>query len=145
MRMLKGNRIEQINDELLEAIPVITSFIKELTEFKEQSVIITEDITANFLSYQTGNEHDRVWEAHKLHYDLHYMFEGKESIAFSSKQSEMGDYYLEEDYYLLQGLSEYSEKLLTGQWLFIDIEEAHRTGIGNGEQVKKIVFKIRKA
>jgi len=143
--MLKGNHIEQINDELLKAIPIISSFIKGLTEFKVQSVVITENISANFLSYQTGDECDRVWEAHKLHYDAHYMFEGKESIDFSSKLSEMGDYHLEEDYYLLQGLSEYSEQLLTGQWLFIDTEEAHRTGIGNGNQVKKIVFKIRKA
>lgn len=145
--MIKGEfKLIEQDQVLCNSMPIILKFIAELPEFKCQSVQLNEWITANFLEYETSTREERVWEAHKEHFDLHYLMAGQEWIDLDASNSlEKGEYHKEDDYYLLYGSHTESCELSAGQFMLLDLEEAHRTGINEHKTVvKKIVFKIRK-
>lgn len=135
----------QNSEEIFILLPIIRKFVNSLSSFEVKQVKINEHITANFLEYETSIRENRIWEAHKKDFDLHYMYFGEEIIDLAnSNHMKQEKYNEEDDYYLLHGVEEESIHLKTGELLLLNPNEAHRTGIGEKEnKVQKIVFKIR--
>ncbi|KAF1297844.1 hypothetical protein BAU15_08035 [Enterococcus sp. JM4C] len=148
-------KVGSIQKELI----LIETYIKSLDEqkfavqsieldeqkFAVQSIELNEKIKANFIEYPTSDETQRVWEAHKVAADIHYIVAGEEMIDIGNDlQAE--DYHEEEDYYLLHGKKNRSIRMSKGQFLILFPDEAHKTGVqidGVSTKIKKIVFKIR--
>ncbi len=149
--MEKGTKVTfEKNSVIHEEWPIISAFLETVTEFKPQQVIINEKIRANFIDYTKAPREDRLWEAHKKEYDLHYIISGNELIDLSTSSTmEKDEYHEEEDFYLLHGTQTETIKLEKGDFMLLILEEAHRTGIleetDDVTSVQKIVFKIRKS
>lgn len=144
--MLYGNWKELTRVDIQKSFNVILDYLSNLSEFKEGTEIVSENIRANFLSYVTTTPSNRFWEAHKKNIDLHYIFSGTEQIDLSPHNKLVSDeYHEDDDYYLLYGEKEASIVLNKGDFLLLLPGEAHRTGIctHENEKIQKIVFKIK--
>jgi uncharacterized protein, YhcH/YjgK/YiaL family len=144
--MLYGAWNELTAPELQTKLIEIIKFIQKLPDFEEGSQVVAEGIKANFLSYDTAPATEREWEAHRKHIDLHYVLKGNEQIDLAkSTQLSPQPYHEEDDFYLLHGKKEMSVLLSAGQFLLLEPDEAHKTGIfiSQSESIQKIVFKIK--
>lgn len=133
------------SEKIYSLLPTIRDFIDSLSSFEVKQVRINENICANFLEYDTATRDERVWEAHKVDFDLHYMYDGEEMIDLADpNHMKKEDYHEEDDYYLLHGVEEEIVILKAGELLLLTPNEPHRTGIRiTKKKVRKIVFKIR--
>jgi len=99
------------------------------------------------LEYDTKNETECLWEAHRKYLDIHLILEGEEIINISEtstmKQTMEFDY--ENDYQLFEGKKQQSVRLRKGEFLALYPDECHQTAvkIEGVSSVKKIVFKIK--
>ncbi len=98
------------------------------------------------LEYNTKNETECLWEAHKKYLDIHLILEGEEIINISetSTMKPTMDFDLENDYCLFEGKKQQTICLQKGEFLALYPNECHQTAVKTEEvsSVKKIVFKI---
>ncbi len=100
----------------------------------------------NILQYETKDETDCIWEAHRQYLDLHYIISGQEIIEISDiRNMSIGKYEEDKDYVHING--DYDVKLIykSGSLLLLNTEDAHKTAVKVNESdwVKKAVFKIK--
>ncbi|MBO6423009.1 YhcH/YjgK/YiaL family protein [Enterococcus gallinarum] len=145
-KMLYGSWNELIDSELQKKLIEIAKFIQKLSDFEVGSRVVNDKIKANFLSYDTVPDVEREWEAHRKHIDLHYIIKGNEQIDLAASTNLSPQPYHEvDDFYLLRGKKEMSVLLSVGQFLLLEPDKAHKTGISidKSERIQKIVFKIK--
>ncbi len=108
-------------------------------------IIDGENLYVNILQYETKDETDCIWEAHRQYLDLHYIISGQELIEISDiRNMFIGEYEEDKDYVHING--DYDTQILckSGSLLLLTPEDAHKTAVKVAESdlVKKAVFKI---
>lgn len=105
-----------------------------------------EDFFVNVMEYQTTDEANRIWEAHKDYLDIHVVVTGVEGIYHSFIDNmQVGDYHKNEDYLEITGNKENVIQLSPNQLLVLYPEDTHKTGVKVDKEtfVKKGVFKVK--
>ncbi|GAB3340936.1 YhcH/YjgK/YiaL family protein [Marivirga atlantica] len=122
---------------------VIDKFISE-NKFASGKININSHIHAIGLAYETKDQEDLLWEAHRKYIDLHYIIEGEELIhvANINKMEASNDY--QDDYQLFKGEPDQQILLKAGDFILLYPHEVHKTSITFEEQcaVRKYVFKL---
>ncbi len=137
-----------LDKDILKSIELCRKYIVEndLSKASNGSYIINSDVFVNIFEYNTDEEENRIFEAHRQYIDLHYVISGEEMVA-SSYISEMdvGEYHEDNDYLEVNGKANTKSKLKQGDLILWLPFEAHKTGIVLEKQVKvkKAVFKIK--
>lgn len=106
-----------------------------------------EKLYVNVVSYDTKDERECIWEAHREYLDVHYIIKGKELIKLANiNDMNIRGYIEEKDFVKLDGTESSFIYLLEGQYLTLFFEDAHMTGgcIGKPQVIKKAIFKISK-
>ena len=83
-------------------------------------------------------------EFHKVYVDIQMVLEGHEQIGWISRQDlrNITPYNLEKDIAFGEGVPQKMEAI-PGRFFVFFPEDGHQPGIGNGNSVKKAVFKIK--
>ena len=106
-----------------------------------------DDFYVNIFEYQTKDESECIWEAHRQYFDVHYIITGEEIIKIGKVDPNMITNYDEtSDYVALTAVTQSQVLCRPGTLLFLDQEDAHLTGAkvnGQSTHVRKAVFKIR--
>lgn len=106
-----------------------------------------QDFFLNIVEYDSKDEEERFWEAHKKYLDIHFMIYGCERIKLSFiDDMKIKDYDEENDFLSFEnGESNSYVDLYPGDFLICFEEDVHMTAlkIKNKESVKKGIFKIR--
>ena len=105
-----------------------------------------EDFFVNVIEYQTTDEANRIWEAHKDYLDIHVVVTGVEVIYHSFIDNmQVGDYHKNDDYLEITGNKENVIQLSPNQLLVLYPEDTHKTGVKVDKEtfVKKGVFKVK--
>ncbi|NKZ27810.1 YhcH/YjgK/YiaL family protein [Vagococcus lutrae] len=105
-----------------------------------------EDFFVNVIEYQTTDEANRIWEAHKDYLDIHVVVTGVEGIYHSFIDNmQVGDYHKNDDYLEITGNKENVIQLSPNQLLVLYPEDTHKTGVKVDKEtfVKKGVFKVK--
>lgn len=105
-----------------------------------------DDLFVNIVTYETTEAENRFWEAHRTYLDLHLMLDGEERIDLNFLDNmEIKPYVAKDDFVPAAGIKKCSVVLTVGDFLVCFPEDAHMTGIHNGQPgtIKKAIFKIR--
>ncbi len=106
-----------------------------------------EDFYVNIFEYDTKDEKECIWEAHRQYYDVHYILFGEEVIEVGNvNERNVQSYDEEKDYVALTAAVQSRLMFKSGDLLFLDESDAHLTGCmvnGQTSHVRKAVFKIR--
>ena len=116
-----------------------------------ESVEIGNGIRCIVNKYETLQEADAYWEAHRKYVDVHYILSGKEKIGVAYiDECKTGKYYAEQDYLEIDSVE--AEKvavwvmLKPGTVLCLFPNDAHQVKVqadlGKALEVNKVVFKI---
>ena len=101
------------------------------------------------LEYDTRNEADCLWEAHRSYLDVHCILEGEELVHITdiTNTTVTKEYDAAGDYALFNGTKEHAIHLKKGMFLVLYPNEVHQTAVvtESVSSVKKIVFKIKVA
>ena len=133
---------------LSENIKKGLKFIQEnnLEKFKDGKYEIDgNDVYISIQSYQTKDEKDSKWEAHKKYTDIQYIIEGEEKIGFSrlEKTTPVTQYDKDKDIFFLEGDGNYLVAR-KGDFLIFTPEDVHRPSLSISKPsfVKKAVVKL---
>ncbi len=107
-----------------------------------------EDFFVNIFAYDTANENDRIWEAHRQYIDVHVVLDGEEVVHHAClSQCQQGTYDHEKDYLPITMPTITTRIHLTPEKLVVFYpEDAHQTGVmlnNCAKPLRKAVFKIR--
>lgn len=106
-----------------------------------------QDFFLNIVEYDSKDEEERFWEAHRKYLDIHFMIHGCERIKLSFIDNmKIKDYDEENDFLSFENGEINSHfDLYPGDFLICYKEDVHMTAlkIKNKESVKKGIFKIR--
>jgi len=122
----------------------ILSFIQG-NQFQEGRTDIEGDnFFAIGLNYETKNQSDGLWEAHRKYLDIHYIVQGQELVHISHIDSMIVSNDYQDDYQLFEGDKMHEVLLKKDDFLVLYPHEVHKTSIMNNEvsNVKKFVFKL---
>ncbi len=100
----------------------------------------------NILEYETKDETECIWEAHKKYLDLHFIICGTETIGISYLDNmQIGEFEDDKDYLHISGDADVKITCREGSMILLYPEDAHKTSIrvDNSNRIKKAVFKIR--
>ena len=119
----------------------------DLINYKKGKFEIEENVFFGIgLEYDTKDEVDCLWEAHKKYLDIHVILEGEEiiNITETSTMKQTMEFDYENDYQLFEGKKQQSIHLKEGDFLALYPNECHQTAVKvlNVSKIKKIVFKI---
>lgn len=96
-------------------------------------------------SYDTKDQQECIWEAHKKYLDIHYMIEGSELIGIANieKMKVTTQYDEKDDYWLFSGDQDFLT-LEEGMFTIFFPQDVHMTSlkIKESKLVKKAVIKI---
>ena len=97
--------------------------------------------------YETKDEKDCTWEAHRAYLDIHYILEGQENIAIDhiKRQKVIEEYDTDKDAVFLEGKVQTLVTMSPGDVMICFPEDSHKVGIISKERqtVKKIVLKVK--
>ena len=101
-----------------------------------------DDVFVSVNAYTTS-EHPKV-EFHESHVDIQVILEGYEQIGWVPRKDlhNVTPYDVNKDIAFGEGATQKMEAV-PGQFFVFFPEDAHQPGIGNGNLVKKAVFKIK--
>ena len=118
----------------------------ELVSFEKGSYEIDgKDIFVNIVGYDTCENEDRFWEAHKKYIDVHLMLDGRERIDLNFIENLTQKEYEEEgDVLSLDGEPNSHVALSKDDFLVCYPEDAHMTALKvvEKENIKKAIFKV---
>ena len=108
---------------------------------------INENLFFFLNRYETKDEKNCVWEAHRKYLDIHYILEGQENIAIDhiKRQIIQKDYDADIDAIFLEGMVHTHVTMSPGDVMICFPEDSHKVGIRTEERqmVKKIVLKVK--
>ena len=105
-----------------------------------------DHVYVNVLNYDTKDEAECVWEAHRKYLDLHYIINGQEMIALSHiSNMHVGEYEDESDYVHVIGDTDSKIFIKHGSVILLYPDDVHKTAISGfcSSKIKKCVFKIK--
>lgn len=148
--MIFGNiNHEKTYSNLEKDLNTCFEYIKDndLSNYSSGRYEIDDDnIFVNIVEYNTKNEEDGFWEAHKKYIDIHFMIKGREiiNLNFIENLSDKG-YKEDEDFLQLDGEKSVYVTLSENNFLICFEEDAHMTGIklNESESIKKDIFKVK--
>lgn len=138
--------IDNINH--LPLYPNLPNKIKSFLEgnkFKEgRNDIERDNLFAVGLKYQTKDQSEGLWEAHRKYLDIHYIIDGEEIVHLSdiNLMSPTNEY--QDDYQLFEGTKSHEILLKSGDFMVLYPHEVHKTSIiyKRASNIKKYVFKV---
>ena len=114
-------------------------------ELPAERVELSEDVYVMHKCYETKDEADCHFEAHRDYIDVQFLLHGHEYIGWAPKQTLTEREYLEhKDQYLLEGEGELLP-LQPGQFMIFFPEDGHMPCVCRGEKckVEKLIAKSR--
>lgn len=147
-RIENMNRYLGISDLLDQAIRYIMTGNHQKAEFG-RNVVLGEDIYYNCpKDAMAKNEEGMDYEYHRSYIDIHIPLQGKENIAFFSKENgrEVKKYEKENDYGLYSGEAEGKICVKEGEFLILFPEELHLALMRVEKApspIHKVIFKVR--
>lgn len=128
------------------------SFLEKIDRFnidhyKKGKIEIDGDVFFGIgLEYETKNQAECLWEAHKRYLDVHLILEGEEKVQVSNIETMNINqkYDQTNDYTLFDGDEEQEMILKKGMFLALYPNEVHKTAVITNKisNIKKIVFKL---
>ncbi|OAV44299.1 YhcH/YjgK/YiaL family protein [Lewinella sp. 4G2] len=98
------------------------------------------------LEYDTKDEGECLWEAHRKYVDVHLILEGEEMVFVNDIQSMKSSkpYVNADDYELFVGEAKDEVVLRKGMFLVLYPNEVHKTSVHHAKpnQVSKVVLKM---
>lgn len=145
--MILDNTCNCDADEVIKRVKKYIDGVKVSDLQNGHHEIEGEDFYVNVFEYDTKEEKDCIWEAHRQYYDVHYILSGEEVIKVGTVDKRKVQFYDEEkDYVALNATVQYQLMCRPGDLLFLDENDAHLTGCmvnRKSMHVRKAVFKIR--
>ncbi|WP_192987196.1 YhcH/YjgK/YiaL family protein [Carnobacterium mobile] len=141
--------VSQVNGNITSAQQKVIDYLKKhdlASMEKGTHPIEGDDFFVNVIEYDTTDEKNRIWEAHKAYLDIHVVVTGVECIYHSFIENmETGDYHEKDDYLEITGTKENIINLSPNQLLVFYPEDTHKTGVKADKEmtVKKGVFKVK--
>lgn len=136
------DKIENINRYGLDFCKYLSN--ENIKSFKKGRF----DIDGEFLfgigiEYDTSDNNQGVWEAHRKYLDIHIVIEGVEKIDICDINNSKSVKEYEDDYELFNAEPQNSINLFPGYFLILYPNEVHRTGRISNEvsNIRKHVFK----
>ena len=135
-------------DLMLPAITDCIAFLKRKTDLSPgKQEDIGNGIRCTISSYETVEEDQAFWEAHKCYIDVHYVIEGQERVSVCSlAEAEIGSYHPERDYLEVTGIPTIDIKATAGTVLCLFPNDVHRTRVQissiKSNRIMKAIFKI---
>jgi YhcH/YjgK/YiaL family protein len=128
-----GNKFELIRQFLLK------------NKFSPGKFDLDDHIHAIALEYETKNQIDLEWEAHRKFVDFHFIIEGKELVQLSDVQTMNEKSKYQDDFQLFEGNASQIVQCEKNDFLILYPNEVHKTSIKVHQTctVRKYVFKIR--
>lgn len=143
-------------DEMLAVVPCQSRLHQALCILQElnpeslqkgRNDIRGDDIYINRMDYRTDLPENKLWEAHQIYYDIHFVLDGEERVQVAPRAAMIGrDVYNEEgDYQLFDGAAQEEIILQKGMVLIFDKDDVHKVGVisETSEDIKKAVMKVR--
>lgn len=134
-------------EKISPAFAAAMSWLAEHRDGKlpEDRVRINEDAYVMYKCYDTKEQADCSYEAHRDYIDVQFVLRGQEYIGWAPKQSLTEKEYVEhKDKYVLEGDGALLP-LQAGQFMIFFPEDGHMPCIRRGEacKVEKLIAKIR--
>ncbi len=149
--LITGNIDDLIEqNSLAENLQTKLLFLKEFnsSHYSPGRHDIEEDLFFFLNEYETKEENDCIWEAHREYLDIHYILEGKENIAIDhiNRQIIKEDYDEAKDAIFLDGDVQTLVAMNPGDLMICFPEDSHKVGIiaEEKQRVKKIVLKVKR-
>ena len=108
---------------------------------------IGDGIRCIISAYDTVDESQAFWEAHKSFVDIHCVIQGEERISVCSlAEAQVGTYHAERDYLETTGIPMVDIQATAGTVLCLFPNDVHRTrvqtNLGKGNRILKAIFKV---
>ena len=149
--LITGNIDDLIEQKsLAENLQSKLTFLKEFdsSQYSAGRHDIDEDLFFFLNEYETKEEKDCIWEAHRKYLDFHFILEGKENIAVDhiNHQKTKEDYNEAKDAIFLEGKVQTLVTMNPGDLMICFPEDSHKVGITTEEKqiIKKIVLKVKR-
>lgn len=132
-------------------VPAFAKCIDYLRNLKEFTPGKTEElgdgIRCTIGSYETVDESQAFWEAHKRYVDVHCVIHGEERVSVCSlAESQVGTYHAERDYLETVGVPMVDLRAIAGTVLCLFPNDVHRTRVqtssGENNRILKAIFKV---
>ena len=133
------------------AVPAFAKCIDYLRNQKEFTPGKTEElgdgIKCTISSYETVDESQAFWEAHKRYVDVHCVIHGEERVSVCSlADAQVGTYHAERDYLETTGVPKVDLRATAGTVLCLFPNDVHRTkvnaSVGKSKRILKVIFKV---
>lgn len=136
------DKIENIKKYNID-LEFIISDLKEDHFIPGRSEINSDEQFVIGLEYETKDEKEALWEAHRKYLDIHIILEGDELIYISDITKMISHRDYEEDYELFEGNREHIIHLQPGHFLMLFPNEVHKTSVFTDKKklIRKKVFK----
>lgn len=135
-------------DVNIPAIAKCLDYLRNKSDFipghKEE---LTCGIRCIISAYDTVDESQAFWEAHKSFVDVHCVIQGDERISVCSiAEAQVGAYYPERDYLETVGVPTVDLQATAGTVLCLFPNDVHRTRVqsnfGKSNRILKAIFKV---
>ena len=132
-------------------IPEIGTCLEYLQKKKDYVPGQREDLGNGILciisSYETVDETQAIWEAHKKFIDVHCVIQGAERVSVCSlAQAHVGTYHEERDYLEAKGVPMVDLQATAGTVLCLYPNDVHRTRVqispNKSNRILKAIFKV---
>lgn len=135
-------------DLTIPAIAKCVNYLKDKSEFVPgYTEELGDGIRCTISSYETVDEGQAFWEAHRRYVDVHCVIRGVERVSICSlAEAQVGLYHAERDYLETQGVPTVDLQATAGTVLCLFPNDVHRTRVqtssGNNHQILKAIFKV---
>ena len=135
-------------DLTIPAIAKCLDYLRNKSDFipghKEE---LGEGIRCIISAYDTVDESQAFWEAHRKYIDVHCVIQGEEMVSVCSlAQAQVGTYHEERDYLETNGVPMVDIRATAGAVLCLFPNDVHRTRVqtssGNNHRILKAIFKV---
>lgn len=148
--MISGKLTDLLNNQYLdEKLQKGFRFLNEVN-FEEYSTgkhEVSDDLFFVVSEFESKEEEDGFWEAHRNYLDFHYILKGNEKIAVDHIDNQVikNNYDEEKDFIEFDGPIESSLLMKPGDVMVCFPEDSHMTGLYSTEkqQVRKIILKLK--
>ncbi len=114
---------------------------------KGRNEIFGEAMFINRMEYETAHPEEKIWEAHRVFYDIHRELEGEERVQISPRSAMTAKkaHNPDGDYQLFGGAAQQELRLTKGTILICEPEDVHKVGIAVNapETIQKMVLKVK--
>lgn len=135
-------------DVKLPAIAKCMDYLRKKCDFiPGKTEELGDGIRCIISSYETVEESQAFWEAHKSLVDVHCIIQGTERVSVCAlAQAQAGQYHAERDYLETVGVPAVDLCVMPGTVLCLFPNDVHRTKVnacvGKSERILKAIFKV---